>query len=320
MQASVPPTPSLRQWLPGRAPVLKSGRAGDFMTDEQSQIHVVLTFDDNFWAPAFAVARSICLTTTRRRDVVLHLIHDGLKPERRTDFAALIEEFGCGVQHYELKDHAEFNAICRSLPVDSRLHTVMYARLLIDRILPAGISRAIYLDCDTLVLSPIERLLAWDLAGKTIGAVSDPLRMVNMLGRDIRHKTGIFESSDAYFNSGVLLIDMARFAAVKVPDRIDDFRRTGILEKLYFDQDMLNLIFRGDWTELPWRFNVMDPRVAHQSMQPYILHYTGRARPWHLYSAVGHRRTYRHVMTNALFYRYMRHRWARGLKRLLGIR
>ena len=67
---------------------------------EQSAIHVVLTFDDNFWAPAFAVARSICLTTTRKRDLVLHLIHDGLKPERLADFAALVTEFGCSVRHY----------------------------------------------------------------------------------------------------------------------------------------------------------------------------------------------------------------------------
>jgi lipopolysaccharide biosynthesis glycosyltransferase len=170
------------------------------------------------------------------------------------------------------------------------------------------------------VLSPIERLFEWDLEGRTIGAVSDPVRMVNMMGRDIRHKTGIFESTDPYFNSGVLLIDVARFAAATVPARIEEFRRTGVLEKLYFDQDMLNLIFRDDWTELPWRFNVMDPRVAHQSMRPYILHYTGRARPWHLYSTVAHRRTYRHVMTNELFYRYMRHRWARSLKRVVGIR
>ena len=290
------------------------------MTAADQQIHVVLTFDDNFWAPAFAVARSICLTTTRKTDLFLHLIHDGLKPERLTDFAALVTEFGCVVTHTELQDHAEFNAICRALQVDRRLHTVMYARLLLDRLLPAGIARAIYLDCDTLVLAPIERLASWDLEGKTIGVVSDPLRMVNMLGRDISHKTGIFESTDAYFNSGVLLIDLARFAAANVSRRIEEFRRTGILEKLYFDQDMLNLIFRADWTELPWRFNVMDPRVAHQSMHPYILHYTGRARPWHLYSTVGHRRTYRHVMTNALFYRYMRHRWARGLKRLIGLK
>lgn len=308
------------RWLPGRAAPAKERRAGDFTIGDPSQIHVVLTFDDNFWAPAFAVARSICLTTTRKQDLVLHLIHDGLRAERLTDFAALVTEFGSTVQHTELRDHAEFNAICRALPVDRRLHAVMYARLLLDRLLPAGTGRAIYLDCDTLVLAPIERLLTWDLEGKTIGAVSDPVRMVNMLGRDIRHKMGIFESTDAYFNSGVLLIDVERLAAARVPARIEEFRRTGILEKLYFDQDMLNLIFRGDWVELPWRFNVMDPRVAHQSMHPYILHYTGRARPWQLYSTVAHRRTYRHVMTNELFYRYMRHRWARGLKRLVGMR
>lgn len=290
------------------------------MTGEPQQIHVVLSFDDNFWAPAFAVARSICLTTARKQDIVLHLIHDGLRDERRPDFAALAEEFGCSVHHYELKDHAEFNGVCRALPVDNRLHTVMYARLLLDRILPAGIERAIYLDCDTMVLTPIERLYERNLAGKTIGAISDPVRLLNMLGRDMRAKTGIFDGPSPYFNSGVLLVDVARFAKANVPARIEEFKRTGVLEKLYFDQDMLNLIFRGDWTELPWRFNVMDPRVAHQTMDPWILHYTGRARPWHLYADVAHRRTYRHVMTNDLFYRYMRHRWARSLKRLVGIR
>lgn len=290
------------------------------MTDGQPQIHVVLTFDDNFWAPAFAVARSICLTSTRKQDLVFHLIHDGLKPQRRADFAALTSEFGCRVLHTELKDHAEFNAVCRALPVDNRLHTVMYARLLLDRLLPEGVTRAIYLDCDTLVLTPIERLYGWDLGGRTIGAIGDPVRLLNMLGRDMRHKAGIFEGTAPYFNSGVLVVDRTRFAAARVPARIEEFRRDGILERLYFDQDMLNLIFRGDWTELPWRFNVMDPRVAHQTMDPWILHYTGRARPWHLYANVAHRRTYRHVMTNDLFYRYMRHRWVRRLKRFVGIR
>lgn len=285
-----------------------------------SAIHVVLTFDDNFWAPAFAVARSICLTTSRKRDLVFHLCHDGLRPERRADFATLATEFGCRVAHYALSEHAEFNAVCRTLPVDRRLHTVMYARLLLDRILPAGISRVVYLDCDTLVLTPIERLHDWDLAGKPIAAVSDPKRLVNMMGRDMRAKSGVFDGTAPYFNSGVLLIDMANFAAAGVPARVEEFRRTGVLEKLYFDQDMLNLIFAGQWTELPWRFNVMDPRVPHQTMDPYILHYTGHARPWQLYSGVAHTRTYRHVMTNELFYRYMRHRFGRWWKKRLGLK
>lgn len=273
-------------------------------------IHIVLTFDDNFWAPAFAVARSICLCTTRR-DLVFHLLHDGLKPERMPDFENLRQEFGITVNHYELSQNARFNEVCRNLPVDNRLHTVMYARLLIDAILPAGVQRAIYLDCDTFAVSPIETLFEQDMQGRPVAGVSDPIRQLNMLGRDIRTKTGIFDPAQDYFNSGVMLIDVPKYAAANIPARIEEFKARGILEKLYFDQDMLNLIFKDNWTKLPWRFNVTDPQVAHQAMDPYILHYTGRARPWLIYANVAYRRSYRHVMTNELFYRYMRHRWKR---------
>ena len=33
-------------------------------------IHIALTFDDSYWAPAYATMRSICLTTRRRGDIV----------------------------------------------------------------------------------------------------------------------------------------------------------------------------------------------------------------------------------------------------------
>jgi lipopolysaccharide biosynthesis glycosyltransferase len=287
-------------------------------TEADRSIHIALTFDDSFWAPASAVMRSVCLTTTRRPDLIFHLCHDGLRAERALDFEAIVEEFGVRVLHYALAEHAEFNRICRALPVDKRLHTVMYARLLIDRILPAGIGRVIYLDCDTLVLTPIERLYERDLEGMAIAAAPDPVRLLNMLGRDMREKAGIFEPTAPYFNSGVLLIDMEKFAATDVPGWIEVMHANGLIGRLYFDQDMLNLMFAGNWTALPWRFNVMDPKVAHQTMDPFILHYTGHARPWHLYANVAHRRTYRHVMTNALFYRYMRYRWAHWWTSRLG--
>ncbi len=39
----------------------------------QVQLHIALSFNDKFWAPAYAVMRSICLTSTRRKDIVFHL-------------------------------------------------------------------------------------------------------------------------------------------------------------------------------------------------------------------------------------------------------
>lgn len=280
-------------------------------------IHIVLTFDDNFWAPAYAVARSVCLTT-HRRDITFHLLHDGLTAAHRDDLDRLSGEFGVTVIHHGLTEHAEFNRICRSLPVDGRLHTVMYARLLLHLFVPESVERVVYLDCDTLVIAPIEHLVEQELDGYPVAAVQDAMRLFVMKGRDMRDKGDIFDGADDYFNSGVMLIDRAKFAAANPPAHIEQFKAQGILEKLYFDQDMLNLMFRGQWKALPWRFNITDPRVAHQAMEPYIVHYTGKARPWLLYANVAFRRSYRHVMTNDLFYRYMRHRWGRWWKRLPG--
>ena len=37
------------------------------------KIHVVLTFDDNFWAPAYATMRSICLASRQRGNLTFHV-------------------------------------------------------------------------------------------------------------------------------------------------------------------------------------------------------------------------------------------------------
>ena len=294
------------------------------MSSSARQIHVTLAFDDNFWAPAFAVARSICLTSLERENLVLHLLHDRMQPARRTDFDGLVAEFGVDIRYYDISTHAEFNATCRALPVHKRLHTVMYARLLVDRILPAEVERLIYLDCDTMVVAPIERLFDYHLGGRPIAAVRDTQQLLHVYGRDMREKLGIFDPRAVYFNSGVLLIDRPRYAAAGIPARVEALRAEGVLQKLYYDQDILNLVFAGDWTELPWRFNVIDPRLPHEALQPFIVHYTGHNRPWKLLSTVAFRRAYRHVMTNELFYRYMRHRmkvtWMKRLRRLVGRR
>lgn len=294
------------------------------MTELQSPdaIHVALCFDDNFWAPAYALMRSACLATSRRGDLVFHLLHDDLAAERNTDLSRITEEFGATLVHYPLQDNAEFNALCRTLPIDKRLHIVIYARLLLDRLLPRDVKRVIYLDCDVMVRAPLEVLYGIDVEEFPIAAVSDPLRLRNMMGRDMRTKVGIFEPSSPYFNSGVLLIDLERYAAIDIPARVEDLRRRGLIERLYFDQDMLNLIFSGNWKQLNWRYNLIDPRPAHEGLDPYIIHYTGYRKPWNLISGVAFANSYRHVMTNELYYRYMRHRWKRywgkRLRRLIG--
>ena len=300
----------------GAAKQVSSVSSGE--PQDETGIHIVLTFDDNFWAPAYAVMRSVCLASKRRKDVVFHLFVQALGAAHRADLDRITEEFGATLVYYDLAHHEEFQRISGALRQSQRFPQIVYARLLIDRLLPASVRRVIYLDCDTLVLSPIERLYEHELDGLPIAAVSEPFGMHIMLGRDMRRKQEIFASANRYFNSGVMLIDLVGFAAADIPARIEALRQRGIADRLYYDQDMLNLIFAGRWLELDWRYNVIELQPAHHAMGVHIVHYSDRRRPWHLVSKVPFHRTYRHVMTNELFYRFARHRWQRAGQRFVG--
>jgi lipopolysaccharide biosynthesis glycosyltransferase len=283
-------------------------------------IHVALNFNDRYWALAYTVMRSICLSTRLRGEIVFHLCHGPLRADHAQTLAAIASEFGATLRHVDPEDDPEFRATVDSLPANARFPRIVYSRLLLDKLLPAEVERVIYLDCDTMVRRPIEELFDLDMQGFPVAAVADPYHDGIKLGRDIRAKASPFDSASPYFNSGVLLIDRAAFAAADLPGKVKEFAQTGVLEKLYFDQDILNLVFAGNWLELPWRFNLMLPRKAHESLGPVVLHYTGHRRPWWPYSGVAFARTYRHVMTNAVFHRQLRERVRFMLGGLVGLK
>src|SRR4051794_22660380 len=111
-------------------------------------IHIALTFDDPYWAPAFATMRSICLTTHRRADLVFHLCHRALDPEHKADFTKITDEFGSQVRYYDIDAIPLFVSVAQRAPYNHRLSNIVYARLLFAEIMPAEVTRLTYLDCD----------------------------------------------------------------------------------------------------------------------------------------------------------------------------
>jgi lipopolysaccharide biosynthesis glycosyltransferase len=283
-----------------------------------SPIHIALTFDDNYWAPAFAVMRSICLFTHRRSDLVFHLFQRGVSPAHQTDLDAITTEFGARLVRHDLDTATAFADIAERVKTSRRLSNVVYARLLIDRLLPPEVERIIYLDCDTMVRDRIEDLYSIDMQGYPVAAVRDVMGAFIVGGRDIRQNRDLFDTADPYFNSGMLLIDVPKYRAIDVGARLEAAIADGVMARIYYDQDLLNLIFKTNWLILPPRWNTIDAHYAHEASDPAILHYTGRWKPWHLLSNAAFRRTYRHVMTNELFYRFMRHRWRRYWLAMIG--
>src|SRR5690606_7118730 len=134
-------------------------------------MHVALTFDDNFWAPAYATMRSVCLFTHRRDELVFHLCHRTLSAEHRADLLAIEAEFPVTLRWYDLDRSDMFRDIAGRMPENKRLSNIVYARLMLDRLVGPGVERILYLDCDMLVRDDVGALFDLDLEGKAIAAV-----------------------------------------------------------------------------------------------------------------------------------------------------
>jgi len=280
------------------------------------RLHVALAFDDGFWAPAYAAARSVCIATTRRADLVFHLLEWQVSAAHRAELDGLVAEYGAQVVHYPLEGDPTLRDLTAALPRSRAFPPIVYGRLLLDRLLPPEVERLVYLDADVLVRAPIEVLLGSDLGGRALGAVAEPGRHRLIAGDDMRARRGPFDPAEPYFNSGVLLIDRAGWAAADLPGLLGRLVASGEIATLYHDQDVLNLAFRGAWTELGFRWNLQKPHPALKALDPFIVHYTTGFKPWRLLNYVAFGSTYRHVMTRDLVRRYRRYRWARRFAEL----
>ena len=179
-------------------------------------LHVALTFDDNFWAPAYATMRSVCLFSHRRQELVFHLCHRTLTGEHRADLERIREEFPVELRWYDLDQSAMFKDIAGRMPENKRLSNIVYARLMIDRLVGPDVERVLYLDCDMLVREDVAYLLELDLEGNSIAAVRDSIGALITGRRDLKENRDIFDPADYYFNAGRVLIDIAKWREADV--------------------------------------------------------------------------------------------------------
>lgn len=286
-------------------------------------MHVVLAFDDNFWAPAYATMRGICLSSRRKGDLVFHLFHLRLRAERLPVLKRIESEFDARLHFTALEDNDAFREMLTHLPERSGpVREIAYSRLLADHYLPPEATRFVYADCDMLLKAPIERLFDLDLKGKAMAAVQDIYGLRHMAKRNLRQNRDIFDTADPYFNSGLMVVDRAAWRAADPMAVLRRFSRQDRLRRLFHDQGVLNIAFKNNWLMLDSRWNYLDPTGPALSLDPHVLHYTGKLKPWRKRSPVAYGRYYTRVMTRSVLSQYQREirkrYWAGIRTKLLG--
>ena len=157
----------------------------------------------------------------------------------------------------------------------SHLSRAAYARLFLPETLP-HLDRAIWLDADTVVLGDLAPLWTTDLQGALIAAVPDYFIAAEEIAA-----TG--SSRCAYFNSGVMLIDLARWRREGLQTRA-----LGLMTQpdlICEDQSVLNRLCVGrvKLLDVRWNFHAgrfLEYSPAQRHIHPTILHFCGAKKPW----------------------------------------
>ena len=153
-----------------------------------------------------------------------------------------------------------------------------YYRFFIETAFPQY-DKAIYLDCDVILLNDIAKLYDTDVSDYLVGAVYEQnTDRSPVFTSYVEEIIGI--PHNTYFNSGVMVMNLAKFREEKVQEKF-----LWMLDKYHFDslapdQEYLNVICHGKVKYLPNGWN------KHSFPEPpegklNLCHFALSNKPWH---------------------------------------
>ncbi|MDR0733163.1 MAG: glycosyltransferase family 8 protein [Dysgonamonadaceae bacterium] len=164
-------------------------------------------------------------------------------------------------------------------------------RISIPEIFSSDITKVLYLDCDIVINGDIFDLWNTDISNYAVAAVEDAVSFS-------RHQALMMPEKSLYFNSGVLLINLEKWALLNATDKILKFMIDFPERRAYNDQDGLNAFLHDSWLRLPPKYNQQSAlyylpckrlvysgkEYAEAIRHPVIIHYIGvikDTKPWH---------------------------------------
>lgn len=224
-------------------------------------MNIVYSCDENFLEYFYISASSVLL---HNNNVSLFLLFHG---DKNSQLLNQIER--------ELKQKLTVIfpdvSTLENVKVSKSIPVAAYLRLLIPKYL-SDLKRILYIDCDTIICDSLHDLWNIDLNGNTLAAISE-----ESIYQVIKEKLGL----DDYFNSGVLLIDVEKFASYYQAflEFLPNHNRI-----TFHDQCVLNYILRDNWLSIDRKWNYMSHNFKEGeklSLNFKILHYNSLyGKPW----------------------------------------
>jgi lipopolysaccharide biosynthesis glycosyltransferase len=259
----------------------------------------VLVFgaDDNY-AMSLAVTLYSVLINVRSCSLVLYIVDGGISELNKQRLLRIIDENKI-ISHFEwLKPDIPKLG---DLKVAGHVTAATYFSLLVQDLVPERFEKAIFLDCDLIAETDIYKLWQKEIGNNALLAVRDFLiPCVSSPGGVARFKELGHEPGLPYFNAGVLVFNLQRWRVENINQKIFHYLRKYRKHLNFRDQEGLNAVLAGEWGMLDPRWNVASSILSIERWEessvkntltaikdelihnPYIYHFIGPGKPWHL--------------------------------------
>ena len=257
------------------------------------KMNVFYTLNDAYVPHLAASICSLCENNRQAETIHFFVLSMGIRPQNLQRLQELVQRYGRGLTVSEFGDVAQKF----QFPIDTRGFDVsVLARLFVGSVLPQTVDRALYLDCDTIVLDALEDLWQTDLSHCLLGAVMEPT-----VEKSRKTSLGL-APSDPYFNSGVLLFNLQAWREQQAERAVVEYYASKGGSLIAPDQDAINGAFTGRIKELSPRYNygtieiyypyktlkkiaapapyLPEAEYNRAKRRPAIIHYLGEERPW----------------------------------------
>ncbi|WP_339057502.1 glycosyltransferase [Candidatus Regiella endosymbiont of Tuberolachnus salignus] len=232
---------------------------------------------------ASGISITSILLNNDNRSFSFHVFTDFLDLVNETKFQQLAENRCADITLY-LIDCKKL----KNLPNNERFNYSSYIRLIIAEQLCGSKDKVLYLDADIFCNNSIEDLNNIELSHNACGVVKDALGKSARAKLSMRLDTPGIEQQ--YFNSGFLLLNLVYWRAHDITHQalalLSSKKYEGKL--VYFDQDILNVLFFGKTININARYNTfcdLDHKGKTRTLQDLndsaLVHYIGSTKPWH---------------------------------------
>lgn len=255
--------------------------------EKKQGIVPVVTASDESYAPYLSVMIATVLDNCNKsRHIYFYVIDDGISEYSKEGLRQTVSDHSANASIQFLTVDTD---VYEDFLVSDHITTTAYLRISLPKILTKyNYKKVLYLDSDILVLDDIVDLYDTSLNDHTIGAVIDPgqTKALKRLGID---------STEYYFNSGVMIIDIERWNEQSITEKTINYLKENGDRIIYHDQDALNAVLYGNWEQLEPRWNMQTSLIFERhpapdetyeklykegNASPAIVHFTGHDKPW----------------------------------------